>query len=79
MFRGRCLLCIEESISHLLLKCPGTQIWRGELLNNKWSHINKETALRKTLTVTTVYEQRHLGTVSYKIKCKWKNQVKKMN
>jgi len=86
MVRDRCLLCIEESISHLcveesishlLVKWPETEIWRGELLHNKWSHINKEKALRKTLTVKTVNEQRHIGTVSYKIKCKWKNQVKK--
>jgi hypothetical protein len=59
------------------LKCPETQIWKEKLLNNKFSHTNKETALRKTLTIKTVNEQRHLGTVSYKIKCKWKNQVKK--
>jgi hypothetical protein len=77
MVRGRCLLCTEERISHLLVKCPETQIWREELLNNKWSYINTETALRKTLTVKTVNEQKHFGL--HKIKCKWKNQVKKVN
>jgi hypothetical protein len=75
--RGRCPLCIEESIFHLLLKCPETQRWRGELMNNKRSHINKEPALRKALTVKNVTEHRQLGTVSYQIKCKWENQVKK--
>lgn len=74
---ARCLLCIEESIFHLLLKCPEIQRWRGELLNNKQSHINKELALTKTLTVKNVTEQRQLGTVPYQIKCEWENQVKK--
>jgi hypothetical protein len=60
-----------------LLKCPETQRWRRELLNKKRSHINKKPELRKTLTVKRVTEQRQLGTISYQIKCKWENQVKK--
>jgi hypothetical protein len=81
MVTGRCLLCIGESkfqsIFHLLLKYPETQRWRRKLLYNKRSHINKEPALRKTLTVKNVTEQRQLGAISYQIKCKWENQVKK--
>jgi hypothetical protein len=34
-------------------------------------------ALRKTLTGNTVKEVRNLGTLTYKIKCKWDNQAKK--
>jgi hypothetical protein len=78
MESGRCLPCAKkESESHLLLKCPETQRWREELLNNKYSHFNEEVALRKTVTVNRVTEQENLDSLAYKIKCKWENQVKK--
>jgi hypothetical protein len=79
MVRGRCLLCIQESKLYIpsIVEMPRNTEWRRELLNNKWSHINKEPTLTKTFTVKNVTEQRQLGTISYQIKCKWENQVKK--
>jgi hypothetical protein len=42
------------------------------MLNNKWPKI----VLVKILTVKNATEQRNLGTLTNKIKCKWKkNQV----
>jgi hypothetical protein len=67
----------EGSESHLLLKCPETQRWRAEFLKNKWPGINEAIALRKILTGNRFKELRNLGTLAYKIKCKWENQVKK--
>jgi hypothetical protein len=40
--------------------------------------MNEEIALRKILTAKNVTEQRNLGTLAYKIKCKWENQEKKV-
>jgi hypothetical protein len=40
-------------------------------------HISEEIAFRKICTVKNATEQRNLGTLAYKIKCKWENQVKK--
>jgi hypothetical protein len=68
----------EESESHLLLKCPGTQRWREEFLRSKWPHINEEIARRKILTGSKVKKLRNLGALTYKLKCKWENQVKKV-
>jgi hypothetical protein len=34
-------------------------------------------ALRKVLTVRNAAEQGNLGTLAYKIKCKWENETKK--
>jgi hypothetical protein len=74
--RDRCLLCTgEESKSHLLLQCPETQRWREEFLKSIWPHINEEIAL--VLTVKNATEQRNLGTLTYRIKCKWFKQAKK--
>jgi hypothetical protein len=76
--RRRCLPCAEEdSESHLLLKCPEMHWWKEKPLNNKWSHINEEIALSKILTVKNATEHRNSGTLTYKIKCTWENQVKK--
>lgn len=74
----RCHLCVQENKSHLLLKCPGTQRWREELLNSKWSHIKEETALREILNVKTATEQRNLSILAYIIKCKCENRAKKV-
>lgn len=38
---------------------------------------NAEIALRKILTANNVTEERNLGTLAYKMKCKWEDQVKK--
>jgi hypothetical protein len=59
------------------LKCPEIQRWREEIMISRWSHINKEIALRKILTVKNAIEQRNVGTLSCSIKFKWQNQVKK--
>jgi hypothetical protein len=69
------LLCAgEESKSSPLLKCPGTQSWREELLNSKWPHVNKEITLRKILTAKKATEEGNLGAHAYKVKRKWENQ-----
>jgi hypothetical protein len=52
-------------------------MWRQELLNNKWTNINKETALRKLLTGSKGRALRNLGTLEYNIKRKWENQLTK--
>ena len=56
---------------------PETQEWRQENVTNKWPHINEVISLGKLLTVKNATEHRNLGTLSYKIKCKWENQAKK--
>jgi hypothetical protein len=43
----------------------------------QWPHIKKKIALEKILTFKNATEQRTLGTLTYKIKCKWENLVKK--
>jgi hypothetical protein len=53
-----------ESKSYLLLKCPGTQRWREELLKSKWPEINEEIVIRKILTVKNATEQRKLMEIS---------------
>lgn len=45
---------------------PEQQIAVYQQVNSTWAN----TAINDT-------EQRHLGTLAYKIKCKWENQVKK--
>jgi hypothetical protein len=40
------------------LKCPERNRWREEFLNRKRLHINEEIALRKTVTVNKVTEQK---------------------
>lgn len=75
---GRSLLCAgEESVSYLLLICPEIQRCSEELLKNKWSHIYKETAIRKILTLKNATELRKLGTSSHSVKSKLKNLVEK--
>jgi hypothetical protein len=65
MERGRCLPYAEqESKSLLLLTSPGTLRCRKEPLDNKYSHINEEVALRELLTVNKVTGQRYLGTLA---------------
>jgi hypothetical protein len=59
------------------LKCPKTQRYREEFLNRKWPQIREETALRKTLSVKNVTEQKRLGILAYYVKCKWEIQAKK--
>jgi hypothetical protein len=49
---------------------------RKELLN-EWPSMNDEIALRKLLAGNKVRELRNLGTLAYKIKCKWENQLTK--
>ena len=44
--------------------------WRQEFLRSKWPHINEQIALRKIFTAKNVTEQRNVGTISYKMKCK---------
>jgi hypothetical protein len=39
--------------------------------------MNEELALRQLLTGNKVTELRNLGTLAYKIKCEWENQLKK--
>jgi hypothetical protein len=39
--------------------------------------MNEKIALRKLFTGNKAKELRHLGTVVYRIKCKWENQLKK--
>jgi hypothetical protein len=48
-------------------------MWREELLNNKWPHINEEIALRYCQNAT---EQRCLCALTCKIKCNWENETK---
>jgi hypothetical protein len=67
----------EERISSLVETPKNTELEAEELLYNKFLYINKEMALRKTLTAKNSTEQRYLGTLAYKIKCKWENQVNK--
>jgi hypothetical protein len=46
--RGRCLLwAVEETESHLLLKCTETQRWREELLNTEEPHFSEALEIRK--------------------------------
>jgi len=40
-------------------------------------HVSEEIVFRKILTAKNATEQENLGTLAYKIKCKWENQVKK--
>jgi len=40
-------------------------------------HVCEKIAARKIHTVKNATEQKNLGTLAYKIKCKWENQVKK--
>jgi hypothetical protein len=54
-----------------------TKVERGAS-KNKWTNINEELALRKLLTGNKNTELRNLGTLEYKIKCKWENQLKKI-
>jgi hypothetical protein len=62
------------------LKCPESQRWREELLNNEWPHINEAIALRKIFTAKRATEQRNLGILAYKIKCKnGKTRQRKQN
>jgi hypothetical protein len=68
---------MEEIGSHLLLKCPERQMWREEMLDNEWPHIKRKIVIGKILPVKNATEQRNLGTLSNKIKCKCENQVKK--
>jgi hypothetical protein len=59
------------------LKCPETQRWRHQVLNNEWPLISEKIALKKIFAVDNATEQRNLGTLAYKIKCKRENQVNK--
>ena len=53
------------------------QRWREEVLSRKLPNIKGEIGIRKILTVKNTTEQRNLGNLAYKIKCKWENQAKK--
>jgi hypothetical protein len=76
---GRFLLCVgEESKSHLLLKYPETQRWREEFLRSKWLQTSEDIALRKIPAGSKGNEWTNLCDFTYKIKCKWENQVKKV-
>jgi len=41
--------------------------------------MNEEAALRRTFTVTKVTETRSFSVLPYKIKCKWKNLLRKQH
>jgi len=44
---------------------------------SQFLHVSEEIVFRKILTAKNATEQENLGTLAYKIKCKWENQVKK--
>ena len=55
---------------------PETQGWGQEILKNKWPYINESVAFGELPTVKNAIEHRNLGSLSYKIKCKWENHKK---
>jgi hypothetical protein len=61
---------------NLSLKCTKTRRYREEP-PKKWPYINEELAFWKTVTGVKVTEPRNLGVLPYKIKCKWKNWLRK--
>jgi hypothetical protein len=34
--KGRCPLCLEEDVKHILLECKETKHWREKLIHDKW-------------------------------------------
>jgi hypothetical protein len=60
------------------LKCTKTRRYIEEL-PNKWTYMNEEVALRRTVTGTKVTEPRNLGALPYKIKYQWKNWLRKQH
>jgi hypothetical protein len=51
------------------------QGWVEELCGNKWPDINEEIAFREIITVRNVTEQRNVGSIAYRIRCKLETQV----
>jgi hypothetical protein len=45
--KGRCPLCLEEDVKHILLECKETKYWREKLIHDKWLNMNKEVSYRK--------------------------------
>jgi hypothetical protein len=55
--KGRCPLCNEvENVAHMLLKCEEAQKRREQFLNNKWLHINEETACKNIISCKNITE-----------------------
>jgi hypothetical protein len=61
---------------NLPLKCTKIRRYREEP-PKKWPYINEELAFRKTVTDVKVTVPRNLGVLPHKIKCKWKNWLRK--
>jgi hypothetical protein len=66
------LLCGEWGETHLLLKYTKTQRWREEFLK-KWPNMKEENVLRMPLSGNTTTEVGNIGTVAYRVECKWEN------
>ena len=67
----RCPLCLgEEDAKCILLDCWESRNWRFKFLNDKWLHMNKEVAYRKTLKCTSEHQTRNLGRYLDTVTCK---------
>lgn len=76
---GRRTLYNEEDYQiEIFLNYKETQSWKEQFYNDRWLHMNEETAHKKVITCTKITELKNLGIFLCKLICKWKNHVEKM-
>jgi hypothetical protein len=63
--KGRCPLCLQEDVKHILLNCRETKHWRLKLIHDKWLNMNKKVTYRKIMKITNKAHLQHLG--KYKV------------
>jgi hypothetical protein len=73
--KGRCPLCWEEDVKHILLRCNESKKWREEWVNSNWPNINEDLAYKKIIGCTNVNRIKLLGNYLFNVKCKWENRV----
>jgi hypothetical protein len=74
--QGMCPVCNKEGWSHIL-RCEETRSWRKELVDKRFTSIEPETGMIRTVTIKDNDKLQKVGLSLSKYKENWKRSVMK--